>query len=70
MELTEAELSEAGRKMVRHAWVILGYIPIHEMSEAEVERHLRFRLNQARDAHLPAGRLSQPLSTNSCAKSS
>lgn len=56
MEPTEAELSEAGRKMVRHAWVILGHIPIHEMSEAEVERHLRFRLSQAPDARLPAER--------------
>lgn len=43
-ELTPDELDRAGRRMVRHAWVILGYVPLPEMTPEEVERHLRFRM--------------------------
>lgn len=32
--------------MVRHAWVILGYVPLPEMTAAEVEAQLRFRVRQ------------------------
>lgn len=46
--LTPEELDRTGAAMVRKAFVLLGRVPVVEMTPEEVERHLRWVQDQAR----------------------